>query len=133
MLGAYHQYILYKKTGRRPPYIHAAVTNTLDLQWSDGLFRRYGYGGACEDMDAVEILKQGFPFADARTQERIQNVFNTVRTKLMAMQREDGGFAYNPYVTLAYSGIPLLACARGESDLFSTWFRLKTIRATSMR
>ena len=127
MLGAYHQYILYKKLNRRPPYIHTAVTKTLELQYPDGLFRRYGYGGACEDMDAVEILKQGHPFVDERTQKRIQKVFNTVHAKLAAMQREDGGFAYNPYVALTYSGIPLLACARGESDIFSTWFRLKTI------
>lgn len=133
MLGAYHQYILYKKTNRQPPYIHAAVTNTLDLQQPDGLFRRYGYGGACEDMDAVEILKQGYPFVDTHTQERIQNVFNIVHAKLTHTQREDDGFAYNPYIALTYSGIPLLACAKGESDLFSTWFRLKTIEATSAR
>jgi len=127
MLGAYHQYILYKKLNRRPPYIHTAVTNTLELQYPDGLFRRYGYGGACEDMDAIEILKQGRPFVDRPTQERIQKVFNTVHARLTRIQREDGGFAYNPYTTLTYSGIPLLACARGESDLFSTWFRIKTM------
>lgn len=127
MLGAYHQYILYKKLNRRPPYIHTAVTNTLELQYPDGLFRRYGYGGACEDIDAIEILKQGCQFVDRQTQKRTQKVFNTVHARLIAMQREDGGYAYNPYIALTYSGIPLLACARGESDLFSTWFRIKTI------
>ncbi|MEK7532138.1 MAG: glycosyltransferase [Patescibacteria group bacterium] len=129
MLGAYHQYILYKKLNRRPPYIHTAVTNTLDLQYPDGLFRRYGYGGACEDIDAVEILIQGAPFVDAATQTRVQKVFNTVHSRLTRMQREDGGFAYNPYIALTYSGVPLLSCARGESDLFSAWFRIKTITA----
>jgi len=127
MLGAYHQYILYKLVGRTPPYIHSAVTNTLDLQYPDGLFRKYGGGGACEDMDAVEILIQGYPFVDHKTQKQIQAVLQTVHNRLINLQHTDGGFAYNPYLALCYSGIPLLECEKGESDIFSTWFRLKTL------
>ena len=120
---------MYKKTGRRPSYIHSAATQTLDLLYPDGLFRRYGAGGACEDMDGVEILTQGYPFGDAQTQKQISAALAGVKKGLKSMERADGGLAYNPSLALAYSGIPLLRCARGESDIFSTYFRLLTISA----
>lgn len=132
MLGAYHQYILYKLVGRTPPYVHTALSNTLDLQYPDGLFRRYGYGGACEDMDAIEILKAGLPHVDTLTKKRVQNVFNDVANKLSGQQHPSGGFCYNPFISLMYSGIPMLSCQKGEADIFSTFFRIKTIQAASL-
>ncbi len=131
MLGAYHQYILYKALGKTPPYVHSALSNTLDLQYPDGLFRKYGFGGACEDMDAVEILSQGLPHVDSSTKNRVQNVLKTVNEKLKSTQHINGGFCYNPYLSLTYSGIPLLKCNKGEPDIFSTYFRVKTISRSS--
>jgi hypothetical protein len=130
MAGATHEYILYYYLNRSINYIEKIIDSTLSLQHKDGLFSPRGGGGACEDLDAVDILVNMSLRTDYKKEE-IKNALLRAFHALKGMQNDDGGFVYRRNFSFCMSGLRRISSKPNESDLFSTWFRLYTIAIIS--
>ena len=54
--GAFHFYNHYKYYEREIPSSDSVLENVISIQEKDGLFNPLGGGGACEDLDAIDII-----------------------------------------------------------------------------
>ncbi len=126
MCGGYHQLLAYYYERRPVPYPQALVDATLGLQHPDGGFSPWGGGGACEEVDAVDILVNLYKSHDYRRPD-IRIALRRCLRHLARIQNSDGGFPYRPGSAFSHMGIPATASGAGESNLFATWFRLHTL------
>ena len=87
MGGTFHVLIPYYVMGRPIRHTEKIVRTTLRLQTSEGLFRPVG-GGACDDLDAVDMLvKLG-------QVEHVRRPLERTLDALLALQQPDGGFPW---------------------------------------
>jgi hypothetical protein len=126
MCGGYHQLLLYYFEKRQVNHPRRLIDSVLSLQHEDGGFRPDGGGGACEDVDAADILVNLYKQIDYRRRD-IRAALRRCYRLLRTMQNPDGGFAYNRVAEFSHNSIPATRCPAGTSNMFSTWFRVHTI------
>lgn len=161
MAGAFHFYFLYFYLGRPVRYADQIIDNTLLLQQPDGLYHPAGGGGACHDLDAIDILVKFSMLTDYRAQD-IKASLRQSYAALRANQRHSGAFCEavrkppsksakrriaertgldrllrkpytEPYEIIRYAGWTKMEYSEDEGDLWSTWFRLLALALISSR
>ncbi|MGQ9918938.1 MAG: glycosyltransferase [Bryobacteraceae bacterium] len=132
--GAYH-FVPFYRYARRPVRCWPKIVDAcLELQNDDGLFASAAGGGACEDLDAIDLLCTSVRSTGRLTPE-IQKALTRAFWAIWNMQREEGGFPYSDVKgkeSYLYSSWPAMAARQGGSDVWATWARLcslHTIRA----
>jgi len=130
MCGGYHQLLAYYYEHRAINYPEKLIDTTLLLQHPDGGFHPNGGGGACEDVDAVDILVNLYKLYDYRRPDIRFSLRKAVES-IVEKQLFDGGFAYRLNEPFMHMGIASTATPPNESNLFSTWFRVHTIALAS--
>jgi glycosyltransferase involved in cell wall biosynthesis len=127
MYGGYHQLLVYYHENRPIHYKEALVDTVLSLQHHDGGFSQNPGGGACEDVDAVDILVNMYKQIDYKRPE-IRQALKRNLDLILSIQNKDGGFPYNKTApSQSHMNIPATRAGQGESTMFATWFRIHTI------
>jgi hypothetical protein len=129
MCGGYHQLLVYYHDHRPVAHQDRLVRTVLDLQHADGGFAPDGGGGACEDVDAVDILVNLYK-QSASQRPAIRWALRRCLRHLIELQNADGGFAYTRHQRrepISHMGIPATSTTRGASAAFPTWFRVHTL------
>jgi hypothetical protein len=126
MAGAFHVYGFYRHLRRPIAYEDAAIRATLALQEKSGLFGDAG-GGACEDVDAIDILVKLRPGSPAQARE-VSVALERALAGLARCRRPDGGYSWKSadagaHHEITYSGLERLRARSDESDVWSAWFR----------
>lgn len=93
MAGAFHIYLIYHYLKRPIQYEEKIIDSVLSLQHKDGLFVAEGGGGACEDLDAIDILIKLTKLTDYR-REDIKAAMISAFWGLVLTQNKDGGFSW---------------------------------------
>ena len=128
--GAYHQLLAYYHE-RRPLHHNMRLVDTvLALQHRDGGFSPRGGGGACEDVDAIDILVNCYKLHDYRRRD-IRAALRMAVPPLLAMQCGDGGFLYRWNEPFDIMTISATSAPANVSNLFATWFRVHTLALIS--
>jgi hypothetical protein len=124
--GGYHQLLLYWH--EEPPIVNpeGLVDTVLNLQHFDGGFNPKGNGGACEDVDSVDILVNCYKRYDYRRAE-IGEALRRCKRHILRTQNADGGFPYNRDQPQSHMGIPGTEAGPNVSCTFPTWFRVHTL------
>ena len=130
MCGGYHQLLVYYYTNTPVLYPKELIDTTLALQHEDGGFSPHGGGGACEDVDAVDILVNLYKRCDYRRAE-IRVALRKALRSILTMQMPDGGFVYRRGEEFSHMGMPLTRTPPDSSNMFSTWFRAHTVALIS--
>ena len=139
--------------GILPPFVNKMIDSVLSIQHVDGLFGDFLGGGACEDLDAIDILVKCSLVSNHRSEEVKSTLFKAF-DRIMQLQRPDGGFPnyldnrnksfkrrigerllldkllkkkYQPQ-KVYYSGCRSVVAAKGESDMWAAWFRPLALR-----
>jgi len=131
--GGYHQLLVYYHEHHPVKHPERLVDAVLPLQHPDGGFAPGGGGGACEDVDAVDILVNLYKLADYRRAE-IRWALRRCKRFILSIQQRDGGFPYGAtrrHREFSHMGIPATRTLRGTSAMFSTWFRVHTLALIS--
>jgi hypothetical protein len=124
--GGYHQLLVYYYEGHPLPNIRGLVDTVLSLQHRDGGFNPGGNGGACEDVDSVDILVNCYKRLDYRRAE-IRLALRRCMHHILQTQNPDGGFPYNRNLPQSHMGIPGTEAGPNVSCTFPTWFRIHTL------
>jgi len=124
--GGYHQLLAFYHEDR--PIINSSglIDSVLSLQNADGSFDPNGNGGACEDVDAVDILVNMYkrhPYKQAAIRCALWRCVNHI----LKTQNSDGGFPYRRYAMQSHMGIPGTTAGPNVSTTFPTWFRIHTL------
>lgn len=126
MCGGYHQLLVYYYENRKVQYPKALVDTVLALQHLDGGFSPSGGGGACEDVDAVDILVNLYKMHDYRRAD-IRYALRRCLRLLNSIRQPDGGFPYKLNQAQSHMGIPDTRAGKNVSTTFATWFRVHTM------
>lgn len=126
IFGAYHQFIIYNALGYPLSFKRELVDNVLSIQHADGGFAATAGGGACEDVDSVDILVNIYKRINYRRQD-IQESLRRCRRLISSCQNADGGFAYKRNQPSIHMGISATRTGAGQSSMFPTWFRTHTL------
>lgn len=163
MAGAFHFYFLYFYLDRPVNFIEKIIDSTLAVQHPDGLYGPAGGGGACLDLDAVDILVKFSLLTDYRAGD-VKSSLKRSFEALMKNQNSDGGFCEakrpplwkksrkrklmelfgvdrllnrpwqgRPVEYQNYSGWTRMRQRIDESDLWSAWFRPLALGLISVR
>jgi hypothetical protein len=124
--GGYHQLLAYYHEDRAINSPGRLVDGVLSIQHIDGGFRPRGRAGACEDVDAVDILVNMYKRYDYRRRS-IRNALRRCATHILGTQNRDGGFSYGTGMQQSHMGIPATQAAPNISTTFPTWFRIHTL------
>lgn len=126
IFGGYHQLILYYD--QRPEIKHheALVDAVLSIQHPDGGFSHTRGGGACEDVDSVDILVNLYKRYDYKRPE-IRVALRRCLGLIRGMPNTDGGFSYKQGRGYLHMGMEMTRNKSGESGMFPTWFRVHTL------
>jgi hypothetical protein len=126
VFGGYHQLLVYYH--QQHPIISPdrLIDGVLALQHHDGMFGTTRGGGACEDVDCVDILVNLYKRHDHRRAD-IRDTLRRCATQILALQLPDGGFPYKRAKRYIHMGMPLTDTPRNVSGMFPTWFRVHTL------
>lgn len=124
--GGYHQLLVYYHEKHPVPAPKALVDTVLGLQHPDGGFSPGGGGGACEDVDCVDILVNMYKQMNYRRAE-IRHALRRCKRLILSIQNPDGGFPYKRNVPQSHMGIPGTQAPPNVSCMFPTWFRVHTL------
>jgi hypothetical protein len=124
--GGYHQFLVYYHEGHSIMNPRGLIDTVLGLQHWDGGFSPTGNGGACEDVDSVDILVNLYKRCAYRRAE-IRNALTRCVNHILRSQSVDGGFPYNRDCEQSHMGIPDTAAPANTSTTFATWFRIHTL------
>ena len=130
LYGGYHQLLIYYYENHPIKHPERLVDVALSLQHDDGGFNPDGGGGACEDVDAIDILVNLYKRFDYRRPE-IRLALRKALKQVLSMQMPDGGFVYRANKPFVHMGIRRTASMPNQSNLFPTWFRIHTLALTS--
>lgn len=132
--GAYH-FVPYFRYARRPVRCWSKIIGAcLELQNEDGLFAPFPGGGACEDMDVIDLLCNAVR-ATGDLRQEVRQALTRAFWAIWNMQLPDGSFPYarrEDDSVYRFSSWPAMEARTGGGDLWATWFRLSalhTIRA----
>ncbi|MCD6460032.1 hypothetical protein J7L67_05145, partial [bacterium] len=126
MCGGYHQLLVYYYENRNILYKKNLIDTVLSLQHKDGGFSPAGGGGACEDVDACDILVNLYKQIDYRRSE-IRVALRKLLKAVITKQMLDGGFVYKKDVSFIHMGVGKTKSPANVSNMFATWFRIHTI------
>ncbi|MGD9200029.1 MAG: hypothetical protein PVI26_00570 [Chitinispirillia bacterium] len=126
LYGGYHQLLVYYFCKHDLPFASRTIDTTLRLQHPDGSFTPDGGGGACEDVDAVDILVNMYKYTGYRNRA-ISFALNLILNSILKTQMSDGGFVYRRGIPFTHMGITKTSSPPDHSNLFATWFRIHTI------
>lgn len=124
--GGYHQLLLYYHLRRPLAYTCRIIDTVLSIQHSDGGFAERSGGGACEDIDSVDILVN----LGKRTAYRRNDVALAIRRGMQSALRRrmaGSGFVYRRGEPFMHGGILRTHTPPDVPDLFSTWFGVHTV------
>jgi hypothetical protein len=124
--GGYHQLLVYYHESRRTINPEGLIDTVLGLQHVDGGFNPRGNGGACEDVDSVDILLNFYKRFDYRRAD-IRFALKRCLRHILSTQNPDGGFPYNLNCVQSHMGIPGTQAPANVSAAFPTWFRVHTL------
>ena len=124
--GGYHQLLVYYHENHPIKNPTGLVDTVLSLQHFDGGFNPSGNGGACEDVDSVDILVNLYKQNDYRRAEIRCALWHCV-DHILSTQNSDGGFPYNKNTHQSHMGIPGTQSGPNVSCTFPTWFRIHTL------
>lgn len=130
MCGGYHQLLAYYYENRSVKYPERLVDTTLKLQHADGGFHPNGGGGACEDVDAVDILVNLYKLSDYRRAD-IRYALRKAYKSIIEKQMPDGGFVYRLNEPFSHMGMVATHTPPNNSNMFATWFRVHTLALIS--
>jgi hypothetical protein len=130
LYGGYHQLLVYYYENRPVLYPQRLVDVALSLQHADGGFHPDGGGGACEDVDTVDILVNMYKQVNYKRPE-IRIALRKGLQHILARQMADGGFVYRLDQSFVHMGVQKTASPPNQSNLFSTWFRVHTLALIS--
>lgn len=151
VFAAYHFLPFFFWRGRAIPYQDKIIDSVLEIQHEDGLFGSYPGGGACEDVDAIDVLATISRLTDYREGD-VRNCMERALKALLDLQNSDGGFPDHqiapgeqlrtwrrkvldlsglsqvlkrplPVPKEYYSSWYLFGSYKGSSTLWGTWFR----------
>jgi len=124
--GGYHQLLVYYYENHPVRSPECLVDVVLNLQHPDGGFAEYRGGGACEDVDCVDILVNLYKLYDYRRAD-IRVALRKCLDHLWTLQRYDGGFPSSRFEeTHIHMGIPATKTTMEHCGMFETWFRVHT-------
>lgn len=92
--AAYHFLFFYTWAGRSICAADALVQSTLATQHVDGLFTYHGGGGACEDLDAVDILARLRADVSPEAAPTVTAALERAHSALLGTQDVGGGFCW---------------------------------------
>ena len=133
--GAYHFVPFYEYVHRPVRSVSKIIDAALSLQQDDGLFGPGPGGGACEDLDVIDLLAtltKQFNYRASDVKKSLIRSFWSVWN----LQNADGGFPYaarGSRETYRFGSWTPLEVDMRESDVFASWFRLmalETVRCT---
>lgn len=124
--GGYHQLLVYFHENRPPPNLTNLIDTALSIQHPDGGFSYSANAGACEDIDAVDILVNSYKRVDYRRAE-IRQALRRCARHILETQGQDGGFPYQKNKKQSHMGIPGSFARENVSCTFPTWFRVHTL------
>ena len=90
MAAAYHFLIFYKYFNRKINFPNKIFQNVFILQMKDGLFHPFGGGGACEDLDAIDVVSKVTSELSADSINHIKLAYNA----LIQNYDKNGGFCW---------------------------------------
>lgn len=93
MAGAYHFLIYYTFFNKKPRYKDKIIDSTLLIQNYDGLFSYSGGGGACDDLDAIDLLCRASFYANHRRTDVIKALTKSYNA-LWDNKNDNGGFCW---------------------------------------
>jgi hypothetical protein len=123
LFGAYHPLLVYHYCARPVPRAERILDTALALQHPDGGFAPGGGGGACEDLDAIDVLVN----LHRRTGHRpraVRRALEGALASVLSRRRPDGGFVYRRGEPFVPMGMRRSAAPADTSHLFPTWFAL---------
>lgn len=149
--AAYHfiPFLLWR--GRPLKHVDEMIDSVLAIQSSEGLFAEWNGGGACEDLDAIDLLVKLSSLSEHRT-GAVDVALRRAFDRILQLQQDDGGFPNYlqqpsviswkrqlakrlrlghivdlwrpiPADLTHYSGWAEVWAPRGKSDIWGTWFR----------
>jgi len=130
MCGGYHQLLVYYYENRNVMHKKQLIDTVLSLQHTDGGFHPNGGGGACEDVDAADILVNMYKQTNYK-RPQIRYALRKTCRQVLKMQMPDGGFVYRLNESFIHMGIKKTASGPNQSNIFSTWFRIHTLALIS--
>ncbi len=123
LFGAYHPLLVYHYCARPVPRAERILDTALALQHPDGGFAPGGGGGACEDLDGIDVLVN----LHRRTGHRpraVRRALAGALASVLSRQQPDGGFVYRRGEPFVPMGMRRSAVPADTSHLFPTWFAL---------
>lgn len=124
--GGYHQLLVYYYEKHPIRFPERLIDVVLNLQHPDGGFSEYRGGGACEDVDCVDILVNLYKLYDYRRAD-IRLALRKCLDHLLSLQRTDGGFPSSRFEkSHIHMGIPATKTSLEHCGIFETWFRVHT-------
>jgi hypothetical protein len=121
LYGGYHQLLTYYYEERKVQYPEKLVDVALSLQHKDGGYNLSGGGGACEDVDAIDILVNVYKSYDYK-RPQIRRSLKRALKSILSKQMPDGGFVYKKKTPFIHMGIERTASGVNTSNMFPTWF-----------
>jgi hypothetical protein len=134
--AGYHFFPFYAWRNREIAYAEKILNTTLSIQNDDGLFGFERGGGACEDLDAIDVLallvREQPEFSD-----QVRDALSASLGAILALQRPDGGFPNyldNPIPLLRiYKPANMLRFARESFDLLRTAHKFRRVPPVRQR
>lgn len=127
--GAYH-FVPYYRYARRPVRAWSKIVEScLELQNEDGLFAPAPGGGACEDLDVIDLLCNAVRATGTLTPE-IRQALTRAFWAIWNMQLPDGSFPYSHVpgdAVYRFSSWPAMEAPVGGGDMWANWFRLSAL------
>ncbi len=149
--AAYHFVPFFLWRGRPLNRVNNMIDAVLGTQTTEGLFADSNGGGACEDLDAIDLLVKLSYLSDYRS-DNIRRSLRRAFDRILQLQCENGGFPNylrgglqtswkrrlvgrlglsrllerwrpTPLQLTRYSGWTVVSAHRGEPDMWGTWFR----------
>ena len=90
MAAAYHFLIFYKYFNRKINFSEKISSSVFQLQMRDGLFHPFGGGGACEDLDAIDVIYKTNSGVDTKSEESLKRAYRA----LLQNYDKNGGFCW---------------------------------------
>lgn len=135
MAAAYHLVPFFTYVHRPLNSVDQAIDAVLSLQQDDGFFAPTAGGGACEDLDAIDLLVAYSELSQHRATD-VQRSLIRVFWAIWNAQQPDGGFGYSdtqPGTMYRFSGWEAMETDRHNSDTWATWFRLLSLATIQQR
>ena len=90
MAAAYHFLIFYKYFNRKINFSEKISSSVFQLQMRDGLFHPFGGGGACEDLDAIDVIYKISSDVSTESEESLERAYRA----LLQNYDKNGGFSW---------------------------------------